>query len=194
MKVTTSAGLSCGNRNHFFAAQTMSLGSVPATTGGKTGDLVAEVETSVDYAETAQLANDAFAEHGAFSAEHLRWLYERSFSEGSTVVSLRANGRKVGQFAMVRQKVVTGGVVEPARPVGRSLRPQVVPLAPSAFLSLRRSRSAMHGARHTLRNWHAQCQRDRRERPLFWTQAAPLAGYPRRHCNARAPFAVGDHQ
>lgn len=106
--------LSCGNRNHFFAAQTMSLGSVPATTGGKTGDLVAEVETSVDYAETAQLANDAFAEHGAFSAEHLRWLYERSFSEGSTVVSLRANGRKVGQFAMVRQKVVTGGVVEPA--------------------------------------------------------------------------------
>ncbi|CAN0455337.1 unnamed protein product, partial [Phaeothamnion confervicola] len=106
--------LSCGNRNHFFAAQTMSLGSVPATTGGKTGDLVAEVETSVDYAETAQLANDAFAEHGAFSAEHLRWLYERSFSEGSTVVSFRANGRKVGQFAMVRQKVVTGGVVEPA--------------------------------------------------------------------------------
>lgn len=85
------------------------------------GDLIADghaftasVDNPVDYLDTVQVANEAFDDPSAFDADHLRWLYERCFSEGSTVVSLRTGTRKVGQFAIVRQTVVTGGVAEPA--------------------------------------------------------------------------------
>lgn len=69
--------------------------------------LVARVETAVDYIETARLANEAFDDPTAFDAHHMQWLYERAFSKGSTVISLYAGPRKVGQFAMVRQTVTT---------------------------------------------------------------------------------------
>ena len=161
----------------------MSLGT-PATIAGSTGDLIAEVETSIDYVETAQLADEAFAEPGAFSAEHLCWLYERSFSEGRTVVSLRANGRKVGQFAMIRQKVVTAGVIEPAV--------QLVNLFVLKAFRSRNALSCLYGEVETqcrvqgvrFCDWHAQCRRHRCERLLSRAQAAPVAGYPCRRCTS----------
>lgn len=67
--------------------------------------LVARVETAIDYVETARLANEAFDDPSAFDARHTQWLYERCFSEGSTVISLYDGARKIGQFAMVRQTV-----------------------------------------------------------------------------------------
>ncbi len=77
--------------------------------------LVAKVEAAIDYVETAQLANDAFGDPSAFEAAHMQWLYERGFSEGSTVISLYSGSRKVGQFAMVRQTVTTdSGRIEKA--------------------------------------------------------------------------------
>lgn len=71
--------------------------------------LVARVETAIDYVETARLANEAFDDPSAFNAPHMQWLYERCFSEGSTMISLYDGTRKVGQFAMVRQTVTAGG-------------------------------------------------------------------------------------
>jgi hypothetical protein len=77
--------------------------------------LVAKVETSVDYDETTRLANEAFDDPSAFDARHMQWLYERCFSEGSTIISLYVGPRKVGQFAMVRQTVMAhGGSAEQA--------------------------------------------------------------------------------
>lgn len=74
---------------------------------------MASVDVAADYEETARVANEAFS-RTVFDPSHLRFLYERSFSEGSTVVSLRWNGRKVGQFVMVRQTVMSNGIAEPA--------------------------------------------------------------------------------
>lgn len=76
-------------------------------------ELVAEADELPDYEESARLANEAFP--GAhFTPEYLRWLYERCFSQGGTVVSLRADGVKVGQFVMLRQTVNANGSPEPA--------------------------------------------------------------------------------
>jgi GNAT superfamily N-acetyltransferase len=76
-------------------------------------ELTAQADEHVDYEEVARLANEAFPE-GGFTADHLRWLYERCFSQGSTVVSLRSGGKKVGQFVMLRQTVRVDGAREPA--------------------------------------------------------------------------------
>jgi len=85
----------------------------PADESAKAAVPTASVDVAVDYEETARVANEAFPA-GAFDAKHLRFLYEKSFSEGSTVVSLRWNGRKVGQFVIVRQTAMSGGVAEPS--------------------------------------------------------------------------------
>ena len=73
----------------------------------------AEVDRVTDYEEAARLANEAFPD-GGFTAEHLRGLYERCFSQGGTVVSLRADERKVGQFVLLRQTINVHGVAERA--------------------------------------------------------------------------------
>ena len=75
--------------------------------------LTAAIDLTVDYEEAARLANEAFP-NGSFTGEQLRWLYKCCFSQGGTVVSLRANGRKVGQFVMLRQTINADGVAEPA--------------------------------------------------------------------------------
>ncbi len=47
------------------------------------------VEETTDYQATARLATEAFASTDVvFDPEHLRWLYERCFGMGTTVVSL----------------------------------------------------------------------------------------------------------
>src|SRR5438034_4463206 len=71
-------------------------------------------EETIDYEETARAATEAFGSHVVFQPTQLQWSYERCFSLGTIVVSLRDGGRKVGQCAMVRQLVLMNGVYEPA--------------------------------------------------------------------------------
>jgi GNAT superfamily N-acetyltransferase len=70
--------------------------------------ITALVEQTPDYEEVAALGNEAFGSP-RFDAEEIRWLYERSFSLGATVLALRDNGRKVGQCAMVYQSILMDG-------------------------------------------------------------------------------------
>ncbi|WP_165359350.1 GNAT family N-acetyltransferase [Lichenibacterium minor] len=63
-------------------------------------------EPDIDYAATAALAEEGFgAAPGTFTAEGLRWLYERAFTDGTTVLAAHADGRKVGHIALVHQTV-----------------------------------------------------------------------------------------
>ena len=84
-----------------------------------------QIDEPVDYAETANVANMAFAEPGKFKPSTVQWLYEKCFSLGATVVSLRANGEKVGQFVIVRQKIAhEGQVIDAAQLVDLFVLPQ----------------------------------------------------------------------
>ncbi len=73
--------------------------------------LTTTVEQDIDHAETASLAMEAFASsHVVFDPEHLRWFYNDAFSMGTKVIALESDGQKVGQIAMVRQKLRINGV------------------------------------------------------------------------------------
>ncbi len=73
--------------------------------------LTAAPENNINHAETASLAMEAFASpHVVFDPEHLRWFYDDAFSMGTNVIALTQDGAKVGQIAMVRQKVRIDGV------------------------------------------------------------------------------------
>jgi GNAT superfamily N-acetyltransferase len=72
-------------------------------------------ETAVDYELTARIATEAFAPaRVAFSAERIRWLYERGFGGGTTVLAATVDGRKVGQIALLGQSVQIDGEICPA--------------------------------------------------------------------------------
>ena len=72
-------------------------------------------ETAVDYELTAKIAAEAFAfGEGHFSAERIKWLYERSFGRGTTVLAAHDDGRKIGQIALIGQNVCVAGEVCPA--------------------------------------------------------------------------------
>ena len=67
-------------------------------------------EKIVDYEITARVATEAFgSKQVVFSAERMHWLYERGFGQGSTIVSVFDEGVKVGQIALLHQKVCSGG-------------------------------------------------------------------------------------
>ena len=77
--------------------------------------LAVAIEAAPDYDETAALAAEGFGvAPGAFRPENLRWLYERAFSDGTTVLAVHAEGRKVGHIALVHQTVVADGRPAPA--------------------------------------------------------------------------------
>lgn len=72
-------------------------------------------EQTVDYELTARIATEAFAaENVHFSPDRIKWLYERSFGRGTTVLAAVDNGRKIGQIAMVGQTVCINGELAPA--------------------------------------------------------------------------------
>jgi hypothetical protein len=72
-------------------------------------------EQTVDYELTARIATEAFAaENVRFSPERIKWLYERSFGRGTTVLAAVDDGRKIGQIAMVGQTVFINGELAPA--------------------------------------------------------------------------------
>jgi len=67
-------------------------------------------EKAVDYALTAKLATEAFAdERVSFSPDRIQWLYEKSFSQGTTVLAAVEDGQKIGQIALIGQKVCVAG-------------------------------------------------------------------------------------
>jgi len=72
-------------------------------------------EQTVDYELTARIATEAFAaENVHFSADRIKWLYERGFGRGATVLAAIDDGRKIGQVAMVGQTVCINGELVPA--------------------------------------------------------------------------------
>jgi Acetyltransferase (GNAT) domain len=77
--------------------------------------ITASCEEPIDYEETARVATEAFGSLDiVFYPKQFQWFYERCFSLGTTVVTLRDGNRKIGQCAMVRQLVLVNGVYEPA--------------------------------------------------------------------------------
>lgn len=72
-------------------------------------------ESEVDFEETAQIATEAFSARGkVFTADQMRWLYNDSFSLGTTVLAAFADGRKVGQIALIHQNIQVRGRQEQA--------------------------------------------------------------------------------
>lgn len=72
-------------------------------------------ETAVDYELTAKIATEAFALADVqFSAERIKWLYERAFGRGTTVIAAMDDGRKIGQIAMIGQDICIAGEVHRA--------------------------------------------------------------------------------
>jgi hypothetical protein len=72
-------------------------------------------ETAVDYELTARIATDAFAAARVrFSADRIKWLYEKGFGRGTTVLAAIDDGRKIGQIALVGQTVCVDGEICPA--------------------------------------------------------------------------------
>ncbi len=67
-------------------------------------------EKVVDYALTAKLATEAFADAKvSFSPDRIQWLYETSFGQGTTVLAAMEDGRKIGQVALIGQKLCIAG-------------------------------------------------------------------------------------
>jgi hypothetical protein len=67
-------------------------------------------ETVVDYELTARIATEAFgSDEIVFNPDRMKWLYERSFGQGTIVLAVTDNGAKVGQMALVRQTVQADG-------------------------------------------------------------------------------------
>ena len=72
-------------------------------------------EKSVDYELTARIATEAFDAEGVhFSPDRIKWLYEKSFGQGTTVLAAMDDGRKVGQIALIGQKLCLNGDVFPS--------------------------------------------------------------------------------
>jgi Acetyltransferase (GNAT) domain len=67
-------------------------------------------ESAVDFESTARIATEAFGSKDVnFSAERMRWLYERGFGRGSIVVAAFDGEKKVGQIVMLRQSIYLDG-------------------------------------------------------------------------------------
>jgi hypothetical protein len=82
----------------------------------KTGAVTIEIESNPDYVETARLATEAFASPGVeFDAEHIRWFYDTSFSQGTIIIALKNEaGHKIGQMALIKHKLSINGKFEMA--------------------------------------------------------------------------------
>jgi hypothetical protein len=67
-------------------------------------------ESAVDFESTARIATEAFGSKDVtFSAERMKWLYERGFGQGSAVVAAFDDGKKIGQIVMLHQMVYLDG-------------------------------------------------------------------------------------
>ena len=67
-------------------------------------------EKAVDYEITAGIATEAFGSKGViFSPQRMKWLYEKGFGQRSAIVAVLDDGKKVGQIALLHQKVYLDG-------------------------------------------------------------------------------------
>jgi hypothetical protein len=67
-------------------------------------------EKIIDYEITARIATEAFdSKNVVFSGERMKWLYESSFGQGSTILAAFDGDVKVGQMALIHQKLRSGG-------------------------------------------------------------------------------------
>jgi hypothetical protein len=72
--------------------------------------LTVSEEKAVDYEITARTATEAFgSKEVVFSAQRMKWLYESGFGQGGAVIAAYDDGKKVGQIALLRQKVYLEG-------------------------------------------------------------------------------------
>lgn len=102
-----------GRMQFLHAARAMSLIVESALTA-----VAVFSELAIDFEYTAMIATEAFAAGAAggkvFSPTEMRWRYNESFSHGSTVLAAHADGRKVGQIALIHQRVLVDGREEKA--------------------------------------------------------------------------------
>jgi hypothetical protein len=67
-------------------------------------------ESAVDFEATARIATEAFGSKDVvFSASRMKWLYERGFGAGATVVAAFEDGNKIGQIVLLHQNVFLDG-------------------------------------------------------------------------------------
>ena len=67
-------------------------------------------EKVVDYELTARIATEAFGSSDVvFVADRMKWLYERGFGQGTTVLAAAEDGRKIGQIALLHLTIHCGG-------------------------------------------------------------------------------------
>jgi hypothetical protein len=67
-------------------------------------------ESAVDFESTARIATEAFGSRDVtFSAERMKWLYERGFGQGSAVLAAFDDGKKIGQIVLLHQKIYLDG-------------------------------------------------------------------------------------
>jgi hypothetical protein len=67
-------------------------------------------ERTIDFETTALIATEAFgSKHVKFSPARMKWLYERGFGQGSTVVAAFDGDKKIGQIVLLHQKVCLDG-------------------------------------------------------------------------------------
>lgn len=67
-------------------------------------------EAVVDFERTARIATEAFGSKDiAFSASRMKWLYERGFGQGASVVAAFDGDKKVGQIVLLHQKIYLDG-------------------------------------------------------------------------------------
>ena len=67
-------------------------------------------ERAVNFESTAQIATEAFgSKHVKFYPQRMKWLYERGFGRGSSVVAAFDGDKKVGQIVLLHQKVNLNG-------------------------------------------------------------------------------------
>jgi len=72
--------------------------------------ITVSAEKAVDYEITARIATEAFgSKEVVFSAPRMKWLYESGFGEGSEIVAVFDDGKKVGQIVLLHQKVYLDG-------------------------------------------------------------------------------------
>ncbi len=95
----TGFGLSCHRNLARIAARR-----------GQTCLITVSEEKAVDYEITARIATEAFgSKEVVFSAQRMKWLYESGFGQRSAVVGVFDDGKKIGQIALLHQKVHLDG-------------------------------------------------------------------------------------
>jgi len=67
-------------------------------------------EKVVDYETTAHIATEAFGSKDVvFSATRIKWLYETGFGQGSAILAVFDDGKKIGQIVLLHQNVYLDG-------------------------------------------------------------------------------------